>query len=193
MKKKMVVGVAGSSGSIYTRVLFDRLVDLRDQWSRVGVVMSRNAILNWELEIGPFDSTEYPFDFYDKSDFMAPFASGSARYDTMVICPCSMGTLARVAQGTSDDLMTRAADVMLKERRRLIMVPRETPLSLIHLRNMVQVTEAGAIVLPASPSFYHKPEHVEGVVRTVVDRILDLAGFQQDTYRWSEGSASGSD
>ncbi|MEZ5030776.1 MAG: UbiX family flavin prenyltransferase [Saprospiraceae bacterium] len=192
MKKKIVIGVAGSSGSIYTRVLFDRLIALREQWSKVGVVMSRNAIINWELEVGTFDESAYPFDFYDKSDFMAPFASGSAQYDTMLICPCSMGTLARVAQGMSDDLMTRAADVILKERRRLILVPRETPLSLIHLRNMVQVTEAGGIILPASPSFYGKTEHLDDVVRTVIDRMLDLAGFDQDTYRWSEGSASGS-
>lgn len=124
---------------------------------------------------------------YGPTDFNAPFASGSARYDTMIICPCSMGTLGRIASGISNDLMTRAADVILKERRKLIMVTRETPLNLIQLRNMVTVTEAGAIVCPATPSFYGRPEGMEEVVATVVDRVLDLAGLPIDTFRW--GSA----
>ncbi|MCF8237168.1 MAG: UbiX family flavin prenyltransferase [Saprospiraceae bacterium] len=191
MNRKIVIGVAGSSGSIYTKVLFEQMALLKGQWSQVGVVLSKNALINWELELGAFSPDQYPFDFYEKSDFYAPFASGSARYDTMIVCPCSMGTLGRIASGVSDDLMTRAADVILKERRRLILVPRETPLSLIHLRNMVQVTEAGGIIAPASPSFYGGAKTVEDMARTVVDRVLDLAGFDLDTYRWSEGSSSG--
>lgn len=191
MKKKVIIGIAGSSGSIYANVLFDRLLELRDQCQEIGVVMSLNAVINWELELGPFDKTAYPFDFYAKTDFNAPFASGSARYETMIVCPCSMGTLGRIASGVSDDLMTRAADVILKERRKLILVPRETPLSLIHLRNMVTITEAGGIIAPASPSFYSKASGLENIARTVVDRVLDLAGFDLNTYRWSEGSPSG--
>lgn len=191
MKKKIIVGIAGSSGSIYAKVLFDRLIELQDQCQEVGVVMSANAMINWDLELGPFDQSKYPFDFYSKSDFNAPFASGSARYETMIVCPCSMGTLGRMATGVSDDLMTRAADVILKERRKLILVPRETPLSLIHLRNMVTITEAGGIIAPASPSFYSKISGLEDIARTVVDRVLDLAGFDLKTYRWSEGSPSG--
>ncbi len=184
MKKKIIVGIAGSSGSIYAKVLFDRLLEARSQWQQVGVVMSRNAMVNWELELGSFHPAEYPFDFYEQSDFNAPFASGSACYDTMIICPCSMGTLGRIAAGVSNDLMTRAADVVLKERRRLILVPRETPLSLIHLRNMVAITESGGIILPASPSFYHQVDGLEGIARTVVDRVLDIAGFDIQTSRW---------
>ncbi len=191
MKKKIILGIAGSSGSIYAKVLFDRLVELRDQWVKVGVVMSSNAIINWELELGAFNPADYPFDIYSKMDFNAPFASGSARYETMIICPCSMGTLGRIASGISTDLMTRAADVILKERRKLILVPRETPLSLIHLRNMVSITEAGGIIAPASPSFYSQVDGLENIARTVVDRVLDLAGFDLKTYRWSEGSPSG--
>ncbi len=191
MSKKIVIGIAGSSGSIYTKVLFDRLIALKAQWGQVGVVMSKNALINWELELGAFEAEQYPFDFYDKSDFYAPFASGSAKFETMIICPCSMGMLGRIASGVSDDLMTRAADVILKERRRLILVPRETPLSLIHLRNMVTVTEAGGIIAPASPSFYGEANTVEEVARSVVDRVLDLSGFDLQTYRWSEGSPSG--
>ena len=185
-KKKIVVAVGGSSGSIYAKVLFDRLQQLADQWEAIGVVMSDNAKFNWELELGNKDYDQYPFDFYQKMNFMAPFASGSARYETMIICPCSMGIIGRIASGVSDDLTTRAADVILKERRRLILVPRDTPYSLIHLDNMKRITEAGGIVCPASPSFYSKPKDFEALAATVIDRILDLAGFDLDTYRWGE-------
>lgn len=183
---KIVVAVAGSSGSIYAKVLFDRLVQAKSQWSAVGVVMSKNARLNWQLELGNEGYKDYPFDFYEKDNFAAPFASGSAKYETMVVCPCSMGTMGRIASGVSDDLLTRAADVVLKERRRLILVPRETPFSLIHLRNMTTITEAGGIICPAIPSFYSQPKSMEELAATVVDRVLDLAGFELDSYRWGE-------
>ena len=184
--RKLVIGVGGSSGAIYARLLFDRLVQLKSQWSRVGVVMSNNARLNWELELGTPACEGYPFDFYEKRDFMAPFASGSAKYDTMIVCPCSMGQLGRIAHGISDDLITRAADVILKERRRLVLVPRDTPFNLIHINNMKAVTEAGGIILPATPSFYSRPESIEELALTVVDRILDICGFELNTYRWGE-------
>ncbi len=184
--KKVVVAIAGSSGAIYAKVLLDKLAALREQWTAVGVVLSDNALVNWELEIGPPALDRYPFDFYQKNDFYAPFASGSARYETMLVCPCSMGMLGRIAAGVSNDLITRAADVILKERRRLILVPRDTPLSLIHLNNMKLLTEAGAIICPACPSFYSRPQTVEEIAATVVDRVLDLAGFDLKTYRWSE-------
>jgi 4-hydroxy-3-polyprenylbenzoate decarboxylase len=186
--KKIVVIVGGASGSIYAKVLFDRLLSLQDQWQKVGVVMSKNAQYNWEYELGNRDFEQYPFDFYDKHDFLAPFASGSARYETMIVCPCSMGLLGRIAAGISDDLSTRAADVILKERRRLILVVRDTPYSLIHLNNMQLLTQAGAIICPASPSFYSRPSSFEALAATVVDRVLDLAGFSLQTYRWSENT-----
>jgi 4-hydroxy-3-polyprenylbenzoate decarboxylase len=184
---KLIVAISGSSGAIYAKVLLDRLLTLEGQWENVGVVMSKNAILNWELEIGSFDLSRYlKLDFYSKDDFSAPFASGSAKYGCMIVCPCSMGMLGRVATGISNDLVTRAADVILKERRRLIMVTRDTPLSLIHINNMKTVTEAGGIICPASPSFYSNPVGNEAIAATVVDRVLDLAGFELDTYRWGE-------
>lgn len=183
---KIIVAVGGSSGSIYAKVLFDRLISLQDQWKKVGVVMSDNARYNWELEIGDKSYLDYPFDFYDKNDFMAPFASGSARYNLMIVSPCSMGLLARIAQGISNDLVTRAADVVLKERRKLILLPRDTPYNLIHLRNMTSLTEAGAIICPASPSFYSHPKTFEELALTVIDRVLDLGGLDLDTYRWGE-------
>lgn len=184
--KKIVVAVGGSSGSIYAKVLLDSLEKLKDQIDKVGVVMSDNAKFNWELELGNKDYENYPFDFYSKNDFMAPFASGSAKYDTMIVCPCSMGILGRIATGISNDLTTRAADVILKERRRLILVPRDTPYSLIHINNMKAITEAGGIICPASPSFYSNPTSFEGLVATVTDRVLDLAGLDLRTYRWGE-------
>jgi 4-hydroxy-3-polyprenylbenzoate decarboxylase len=188
MKKKIVVAVTGASGSVYAKLLLQQLQKLESQIADVAVVMSNNAKQVWELELGDDTYKQFPFKFYDKSDFMAPFASGSARYDTMVIIPCSMGTLGRIAGGISDDLVTRAADVILKERRRLILVARDTPLNLIHLRNMQTVTEAGGIICPAVPSFYSKPTTVEEVAMTVVNRVINLIGLEHESYRWNEES-----
>jgi len=185
MKKKIVVGIAGSSGSVYARSLLTKLRSKGDEL-RVGIVMSKNAIVNWELEIGKFNEEEWPFDFYAKDDFNAPFASGSAQYESMVVCPCSMGVLGRIASGVSNDLMTRAADVVLKERRKLILVTRETPLSYIHIENMRTVTLAGGIILPAVPSFYSHPKSMEEVYATVTDRVLDLLGLDSGGHRWGE-------
>lgn len=184
--KKVVIGVTGASGSIYAKVLFDRLMELKDQVAEVGVVFSKNAREVWKIELGNSDYENLPFTIYESNDFMAPFASGSAQYETMIICPCSMGTMARIASGVSNDLMTRAADVVLKERRKLILVPRDTPMSLIHINNMKTITEAGGIIAPASPSFYSNPKDFEELAKTVVDRVIDLAGFDLNSYRWSE-------
>lgn len=185
-KKKVVIAIGGSSGSIYAKVLLDRLVQLQDQIEKVGIVMSNNAKFNWQFELENTDFEQYPFEYFDKMDFMAPFASGSARYDTMIVCPCSMGLLGRIAAGVSTDLITRAADVILKERRRLILVLRDTPYSLIHINNMKLVTEAGGVICPATPSFYSKPQTFEALAATVIDRVLDLAGFHLETYRWGD-------
>jgi flavin prenyltransferase len=183
---KIIVAIGGSSGSIYAKILLDRLKIMANQTEAIGVVMSDNAIYNWELEIGPWSKDEYPFTFYNKMDFMAPFASGSAKYEVMLVCPCSMGLLGRIAAGISTDLTTRAADVILKERRKLIVVTREMPLSLIHIRNMETVTLAGGIICPATPSFYGKPSTIEEVAGTVIDRVLDLSGLDWKSYRWGE-------
>jgi 4-hydroxy-3-polyprenylbenzoate decarboxylase len=183
---KLVVAIGGSSGSIYAKVLLDRLVLIQDQLEAVGVVMTDNAKFNWEYELDDRSFADYPFTFYDKNDFMAPFASGSARFEAMIVCPCSMGLMGRIATGVSGDLITRAADVMLKERRKLILMPRDTPYNLIHLENMRQITLAGGIICPASPSFYSRPKNFEELAATVVDRALDLAGVRIDTYRWGD-------
>ena len=183
---KIIVAISGSSGSIYAKILLDRLKIMVNQLEAIGVVMSDNAIYNWELEIGVWQPENYPFKFYQKMDFMAPFASGSAKYGVMIVCPCSMGLLGRIASGTSTDLITRAADVILKERRKLILVTREMPLNLIHIKNMETVTLAGGIICPATPSFYGKPVTVEDVAGTVIDRVLDLSGLEWKSFRWGE-------
>lgn len=185
IKHKIVVAITGASGSIYAKVLLKKLESLSAQIETVGVVMSDNAKEVWKHELDNTDYEKLPFKIYGKSDFFAPFASGSARFDTMIICPCSMGTLARIAAGISNDLTTRAADVMLKERRKLLLVTRDTPISLIHINNMRTVTEAGAVICPASPSFYSKPKDMEQLVSTVIDRVIDLSGLEQPTFRWN--------
>ena len=185
MSKKLIIAITGASGSTYAKRMLDKLQVLQDQIETCGIVFSSNAREIWKYELGLIpDEFNLPFTVYEKGNFYAPFASGSAGYDTMVIIPCSMGTLGRIASGVSDDLITRAADVILKERRKLILVVRETPYNLIHLRNMTLLTEAGAIIAPATPSFYSLPHTIDEVVDTVIDRVLDLAGFENRGYRW---------
>lgn len=184
--KKIVIAITGASGSIYAKLLLEKLQQLQHQIAEVAIVMSDNARQVWQFELDNQDYQNLPYKFYDKNNFMAPFASGSARFDTMVVVPCSMGTLGRIAGGISDDLITRAADVILKERRKLILVARDTPFNLIHIRNMAAVTEAGGIICPAVPSFYNKPQTVEQVALTVVNRVIDLMGLENDSYRWGE-------
>ncbi len=186
MKRKIAIALTGASGSVYAKVLLDKMAALKSQWSEVGIVMSDNAKEVWRHELGNTAYQQYDFKFFDKHDFNAPFASGSAGYDTLVICPCSMGTLGRIASGVSNDLITRAADVVLKERRKLVLVVREAPYNLIHINNMKTVTEAGGIICPATPSFYSLPKTIEEVAATVVNRVIDLMGFEDESYRWGD-------
>jgi 4-hydroxy-3-polyprenylbenzoate decarboxylase len=185
-RHKIIVSVSGASGAIYAKVLFDKLMKLENQIDAVGVMMSENAKYVWKTELGNSDFENLPFDFYSKQNFEAPFASGSAKYETMIICPCSMGTLARIANGVSDDLTTRSADVILKERRKLILITREAPMNLIHINNMKTITEAGGIICPASPSFYSNPSTFEELASTVIDRVISLAGLNDLSYQWGE-------
>ncbi|NCI46079.1 UbiX family flavin prenyltransferase [Sediminibacterium sp. WSJ-3] len=181
---KIAIAITGASGALYAKLLLDKLVQCRDQYEELGIVMSNNAKDIWRSELGNDSYKDYPFRYFDKYDFSAPFASGSARYQTMIVVPCSMGTMGRIASGISDDLVTRAADVILKEKRKLVLVARDTPYNLIHIRNMETITLAGGIICPASPSFYSKPTTIEALAATVVDRVLDLAGIDVKTFRW---------
>jgi 4-hydroxy-3-polyprenylbenzoate decarboxylase len=183
---KIAVAITGASGSIYAQLLLQKLSYLKDQLQEVSVVMSANAKFVWHTELGNEQYKDFPFRYFEKMDFLAPFASGSAQYDALIIIPCSMGTLGRIAGGISNDLVTRGADVMLKERKRLILVLRDTPYNLVHIRNMETVTLAGGIICPATPSFYSVPKTIEEVALTVVDRVIDLSGLKNDSYRWGK-------
>ena len=184
--QKILVAVTGASGSIYAKLLLTKLLGMKEQISALSLVMTDNAKSVWSTELGDESYKDLHITNYSKNDFNAPFASGSGQYNTMIIVPCSMGTLGRIAGGLSNDLITRAADVILKERRKLICVARETPYNLIHIRNMESITLAGGIICPATPSFYSNPKTIEEVALTVVDRIIDLAGLSAKTYRWGE-------
>jgi len=186
LRQKIVVAITGASGSVYAKVLLTKLCQIKDQIEELGVVMTENAKDVWKTELGDEDYKNYDVKYYGQQDFYAPFASGSGQYSTMIIIPCSMGTLGRIASGISSDLITRAADVILKERRKLICVARDTPYNLIHIKNMETITLAGGIIAPATPSFYSLPKTIEEVAATVVDRVIDLAGLQQNSYRWGE-------
>ena len=182
--RKVVIAITGASGSIYADLLLKKLKTIENQWNELAIVFSDNAKEVWSTELGNNDFDNLNLPVYSKYDFSAPFASGSGKFDTMIIIPCSMGTLGRIATGTSSDLITRAADVVLKERRKLICVARETPYNLIHIKNMETITLAGGLICPATPSFYSQPKTIEEVASTVVDRVLDLAGFEINSFRW---------
>lgn len=185
MRKKIVVGITGASGAPYARRLLG-LLGLRGD-VEVAVCASQTASEVWALECGGDLREAAGLPVWGVRDYRAPFASGSAGWQAMVVVPCSMGTVARIAHGISDTLLTRAADVMLKERRTLVVVPRETPLSVVHLDNLASLARAGALVLPAMPSFYGKPQTLEDAIDTVVGRILDHIGLDHDLgRRWGQ-------
>ncbi|MSP55384.1 MAG: UbiX family flavin prenyltransferase [Myxococcales bacterium] len=183
---RIVFGISGASGAPYARRALEFLSGSgRANGIATDVVFTKTGRLVWQHEVGT-DPAEYGLPIWAPGDLTAPFASGSARYDGMLIAPCSVGCASRIANGVSNDLVSRAADVMLKERRPLVAVVRETPLSLIHLRNLTQLVEAGAFVMPASPSFYSHPKSVDEILDTVVCRALDRLGIDNDLMRrWS--------
>ena len=184
---KLVIAATGASGTIYLQRL---LAQTDCAAHEVHLVMSAPARQVAKQELDDFKIPPNVIQ-HSENDMNVPFVSGSARFDAMVIVPCSMATLGRIASGSSDSALLRAADVFLKERRKLIVVPRETPWNLIHARNIVTLLEAGAIVLPAIPSFYSRPGSLTAVVDTVVWRILDQIGLPSPrAYRWGRESDS---
>ena len=183
LQKKIIIGITGASGSLYAQKLLALLHEYRSQVQEIAIVFTEDGKNVWKYELGDLPE-ELPGIVYDNADFFAPVASGSAGYDTMIVCPCSMGTLSRIATGTADNLIARAADVMLKERRKLILVTRETPLSLIHIRNMETLTLAGGIVMPASPGFYNKPAGIDEMAEDLMLHVLELAGLEVKRKRW---------
>jgi 4-hydroxy-3-polyprenylbenzoate decarboxylase len=182
---KLVLAATGASGAIYLQRLLDQLDPAAHE---IHLVFSTYAKQVIHEELGELRVPSGIHQHGDKT-MNVPFVSGSARFDAMVIVPCSMGTLGRIAAGTSETTLLRAADVFLKERRKLILVPRETPWNLIHARNVVTLLEAGAVVLPASPGFYSRPRTIEELADTVVARILDQLGLPAPgAFRWAENA-----
>jgi 4-hydroxy-3-polyprenylbenzoate decarboxylase len=176
-KTKIVVAITGASGAIYAKQLLDFLQRTQERFERVEVVFSENGRLIWDQEV-QLNPKIYPFRIYNHKDLSAPFISGSSGYQTMIIIPCSMGRLARIGSGWADDIISRGADVMLKEQRQLILVPREMPLNLIHIKNLERIILAGGIIIPASPSFYHHPKTIEELVNSVVVKVLNQIGIK---------------
>ncbi len=181
---RVIVAITGASGSIYARLTIEALLRAPEV-EHIALIYSDTArkVVTFEQECMPESER---ITIYDNHNLFAPVASGSAAYDAMVVVPSSVGTLGRIAHGLSQTLIERAADVMLKERRKLLLVVREAPYSLIHLRNMTTLTEAGGIIVPASPSFYSKPSTIEEACLTVVERVIALLGIDQPHYTWGE-------
>jgi 4-hydroxy-3-polyprenylbenzoate decarboxylase len=187
----LIVAITGASGAAYARML---LHTLSQEAIRIHLVASQAGKSVYDLEIGKSLEDDLPqgVSFYDENDLTAPFASGSFLSKGMVVVPCSMGTLAAIANGISQNLIHRAADVCLKEGRRLVLVPRETPLNSIHLRNMLRLSKAGGIILPAMPGFYHQPQAVDDLVRFIVARIIEQLQMSQNLLPpWGHGTTSG--
>ena len=195
---RIIVGITGASGSVYARTLLDELTRLDVE---VHLIVSPTSLIVMREEMGvtfskgAFNLAEFlgrdvpagSVTLHHDADLAAPPASGTFRAHGMVVCPCSMKTLGALASGTGASLVARAADACLKERRRLVLVPRETPLNLIHLRNMVTLTEAGAVVLPAMPGFYHRPATIDELLRHLVLKVLDSLGLEHDIrLRWKD-------
>jgi flavin prenyltransferase len=183
-KHRLILAITGASGAIYAKDLIKKLELLDDQLDECCLIFSDVAKQVWEYELDEKFPKEFYFPVFDPDDFFSPVASGSAGFDKMIICPCSMGTLGRIASGIADELIARAADVILKENKSLILVPRETPFNKIHLENMQKVANAGGIIMPAMPGFYSKPLSIHEMVSNFTDRVLSIAGFKQNGFRW---------
>ncbi|MBI4125240.1 MAG: UbiX family flavin prenyltransferase [Deltaproteobacteria bacterium] len=187
-EQKIVVGISGASGAIYAKRLLDNLARTSNP---IAIVMSDHARQIWEEELEGLKIENYDRPVFGIRDFNVPFVSGSNAWDACVVIPCSMGMLGRIAHGYSDDAIARTADVQLKERKKLILVPRETPYNLVHIENMRLLTLAGAVILPATPSFYSKPKTLEEAVDTVIARVLDHLGMENCLrQRWQEAASS---
>lgn len=178
MDKKLIIAVTGASGSLYAHLMLKKLADLSDQYEQADLIISEPAKEVWRFELPDEPLEQHAFKTWSNSHFWAPMASGSSGYDAMIIIPCTVGAMGRIASGQANDLISRSADVMLKERKKLILVTRETPYNLIHLRNMEAITSAGGIICPANPSYYGRPNTIEELAMTVVDRALRLCGLE---------------
>lgn len=183
--KKNVLGITGASGSIYAKRIIEILDKNRDKFDDFAIVFTDSGRKVWEYEIDDLKIEDIPFKIYENDDFFVPFASGSSDYNSMIICPTSMGTMGKIANSIADNLITRTADVMLKEGRGLIIVPREMPYNLLHIENMKKLILAGAKICPASPSFYPKPKTINEIVDSVVQKVFQLLKIDIKFFQWN--------
>ena len=183
-ERKIIIAITGASGSIYAKRLIEKLEKHSAQIKNLEIVFSDAGKQVWDFEINETLKLNN-FRIFENTNLFSPIASGSAKYDTMVVIPCSMGTVGRIANGISNDLISRAADVIIKERKKLIIVPRETPFSAIHLNNLKIISDVGGLVIPAIPSFYHKPKTITDLVDTVVDKVIEHIGFNSNSKEWN--------
>lgn len=191
VNRRIFIGITGASGTIYAQRLIEKIISI-DGLERVYLTITASGLqvlqheLSGESLLGNAITNKNPrIRIFANDDFFAPFASGSNAPDDMVVIPCSMGTLSRVAHGASSNLLERACDVTLKQKHQLILVPRETPLNVIQLQNMLTLAQAGAHIVPACPAFYHKPRQLDDLVNFVVSRVLDCLGYPHDGKRWN--------
>jgi 4-hydroxy-3-polyprenylbenzoate decarboxylase len=181
---KIILGITGASGAIYAQRLIKYFDENRDKFLDIEIIFTKMGQKVWQFELEKQPIAQIPFKIYDNEDLFAAPASGSANYDAMVVCPCSMGTLGKIANGITDNLLTRSADVILKENKKLILVPREMPLNAIHINNMYNLKIAGAEICPAMPSFYSKPKNIEELVDTVIQKIFALLQINIQFFKW---------
>ena len=181
---KIILGITGASGAIYAKRLIQHLEKNQEKFSELSIIFTEAGRKVWNFEVNDLKISDLPFSVYENENLFAPMASGTAGYDTMIVCPCSMGTMAKIANGIADNLLTRSADVMLKENKNLIIVPRETPLNAIHINNMYKLTQSGAKICPAMPSFYSKPQTINSLVDTVIQKIFALAKIDIKFFDW---------
>ena len=182
---EIVIGISGASGSAYGVRILEILSEMDDITTHLVMTKAARQIIEIETDYSVEHIKGLADHVHDENDFTAPIASGSHRFDGMVVAPCSMKTLGEIAGGMSDNLLGRAADVCLKERRRLVLMVRETPLNQIHLENMLKLERAGAIILPACPGFYSRPQSIDDLINSMAGRALDLLGVDNDVYkRW---------
>ncbi len=183
--KNIIVAVTGASGSVYAQIMLDK-IKKTDEIRDCAVIFSETGKKVWqyETETTPSSVNSKKFRIVENSNLFDSVSSGSSNYDAMIIIPCSMGTLGRIASGISTDLITRAADVMLKEKHPLILVPREAPFNSVHLENMLKLNREGAFIIPASPFFYHKPKTINELISPFIERILEKTGISANPFRW---------
>lgn len=183
---KLIIGITGASGAIYAKRIIQTITKEKTKIQETAIIFTDIGKKVWQHEIKDLKISEIPFKIYENDNFFVPFASGSSNFDAMIICPCSMGTMGKIANSIADNLLTRTADVMIKENRKLIIVPREMPYSITHIKNMWKIKTAGVDICPASPAFYANPKNINDLTDTVIQKIFKLININLNYFEWTK-------